>query len=216
MDDLHTETSADAPQVGNGAEALVRPAHLAGTPIVSTPVAPRRRRRWVLPIVLLPVVLLVVLTIAWVVDTNPGEVGRNVEVAGVPIGGLSEDELAGRVGDVAADFAAMPVELHTDDMTYTTTAGEIGLMVEEDETAAAAMDVGEDAFLLARPFAWAKSLFTTRDAPLELQVNAEQVATTVVDLEGDAPDAAHRADGRAGRRRVHRRPRRRRPRHRPG
>ena len=185
MDDLHTETSADAPQGGNGAEALVRPAHLAGTPIVSTPVAPRRRRRWVLPIVLLPVVLLVVLTIAWVVDTNPGEVGRNVEVAGVPIGGLSEDELAGRVGDVAADFAAMPVEFHTDDMTYTTTAGEIGLMVEEDETAAAAMDLGKDAFLLARPFAWAKSLFTTHDAPLELQVNAEQVATRVVDLEGE-------------------------------
>ena len=185
MDDLHTETSADAPQVGNGAEALVRPAHLAGTPLVSAPVAPRRRRRWVLPIILLPVVLLVVLTIAWVVDTNPGEVGRNVEVAGVPIGGLSEDELAGRVGDVAADFAAMPVELHTDDMTYTTTAGEIGLMVEEDETAAAAMDLGKDTFLLARPFAWAKSLFTTRDAPVELQVNAEQVATMVVDLEGE-------------------------------
>jgi len=185
MDDLHTETSVDAPQVGNGAEALVRPAHLAGTAPVSAPVSPRRRRRWVLPIILLPVVLLVVLTIAWVADTNPGEVGRNVEVAGVPIGGLSEDELAGRVGDVAADFAAMPVELHTDDMSYTTTAGELGLMVEEDETAAAAMDLGKDDLLLARPFAWAQSLFTTSDAPVELQVNAEQVATMVVDLEGE-------------------------------
>ena len=52
---------------------------------------------------------------------------------------------------MAADFAATPVELHVGDMTYTTTAGEIGLMVDEDETAATAMEVGEDAFLLARP-----------------------------------------------------------------
>ena len=167
MDDLHTETSADAPLVANGAETPTRPAHLAGVvPGVEHDEQPRRRRRWVLPTILLPVLLVVVLVIAWVVDTSSGEVARNVELAGVDIGGLSEVELAGRVGEVAADFATLPVELQTEDATYTTTAGEIGLMVDEEETAAAAMEVGEGTFLLARPFAWARSLFTTRKAPL--------------------------------------------------
>jgi vancomycin resistance protein YoaR len=186
MDDLHAETSADAPLVANGAETPSRPAHLAGVlPVVDGGEQPRRRRRWVLPIVLVPVVLVVVLVIAWVVDSSSSEVARNVELAGVDIGGLSEDELAGRVGDVAADFAALPVELQTEGATYTTTAGELGLMVDEEDTAAAAMEVGEGTFLLARPLVWARSLFTTRQAPLELQVNAAQVATTVVALEGE-------------------------------
>ncbi len=186
MDDLHTETSADAPLVANGAETPTRPAHLAEVvPVVEGDEQPRRRRRWVLPVILLPVVLVVVLVIAWVVDSSSSEVARNVELAGVAIGGLSEDELAGRVGDVAADFATLPVELQTEDATYATTAGEIGLMVDEEDTAAAAMEVGEDTFLLARPFAWARSLFTTRQAPLEVQVDAAKVATTVVALEGD-------------------------------
>ena len=145
-----------------------------------------RRRRWLLPTLLTPVVLLVVLVIAWAVDTSSGGVSRNVRLADVEIGGLSEDELTGRVGDVAADFADTPVELVVADTTYETTAGELGLMVDQEETAAAALDVGESSFLPARPFAWAWSLVSERRAPLQLQVNEALVATTVVELEGDA------------------------------
>jgi vancomycin resistance protein YoaR len=186
MDDLHTETSADAPLVANGDVPPARPAHLANVAPSVAPEAPRRRRRWFLPALLVPVLLLVVLVIAWAVDSSSSEVARNVELAGVDIGGLTEDELAGRVGDVAASFAATPVELQSGDVTYTTTAGELGLMVDEDETAAQALEVGETSFLLARPFEWARSLFSTRQAPVAMQVDAELVATTVVALEGDA------------------------------
>jgi vancomycin resistance protein YoaR len=186
MDDLHTETSADAPLVANGDAPPARPAHLAHLAPPDAPDAPHRRRRWLLPALLVPVVLLVVLVIAWAVDTSSSEVARNVELAGVDIGGLTEDELAGRVGDVAASFAATPVELQAGDVTYTTTAGELGLMVDQDETAAHALEVGETSFLLARPFEWARSLFATRQAPVAMQVNAEQAATTVVALEGDS------------------------------
>ena len=102
-----------------------RPTSSTAPPRRRRPAAPRRR--WLLPAILVPVVLLVVLVIAWAVDTSSSEVARNVQLAGVDIGGLTEDELAGRVGDVAADFAATPVELQAGDVTYTATAGEIGL-----------------------------------------------------------------------------------------
>jgi vancomycin resistance protein YoaR len=160
----NTETSADAPLVADG---------------------DRPRRRWLVPTVLAPVVLLVVLVIAWTVDSGSGEVARNVHLAGVDIGGLTEDELAGPVGDVASDFSATPVELAVGDATYRTTASAIGLMVDEEQTASSALDVGESSFLLVRPFGWALSLLSERQAPLQLRVNAELVASTVVELEGD-------------------------------
>ncbi|MEQ1787634.1 MAG: peptidoglycan binding domain-containing protein, partial [Acidimicrobiales bacterium] len=186
MDDVNTETSADAPLVANGVADTPRPAHLAGSTSTAhdDPDAPRRHR-WLVPAILVPVVLVVVLVIAWAVDTSSGEVARNVQLAGTEIGGLTEDELAGRVGDVSADFDRTPVELVVGDTTYATTAGEIGLMVDEEETAATALEARESSFLLARPVAWALSFFTDHQAPLQLQVDAEQVATTVVALEGD-------------------------------
>jgi vancomycin resistance protein YoaR len=188
MDDLHSETVADAPLAGSGAATPVRPAHLAGAGPGAAAVAAvpgPRRRRWLLPLLLVPVVLLVALVVAWAVDSSSGEVARNVELAGVPIGGLSEGELTGRVGEVAADFAAMPVELRGGDRTYTTTASELGLTVDEDATAAAALDVGTSTFPLARPFVWARSLVATRDAPVQLQVGDELVASTLLALQGE-------------------------------
>ena len=146
---------------------------------------PTRRRRWILPVALLPIVLVVVLVIAWAVDTSSGGVARNVELADVDISGLSEDELAGRVGDVAADFGATPVDLVVDDKSYGTTASELGLTVDEEQTAASALEVGESSLFIVRPLAWAGSLFSERQAPLQLRVNADLVAAKVVELEGE-------------------------------
>ena len=182
MDDLHTEPSAGAPPVDDGPTPAVTPAHLVASR-ASEPGAPRRR--WVLPIVLVPLVLLVVLVVAWVVDTSAGAVPRNVQLASTDIGGLSEDELIGRVGDIAQDFTTTPVVLDVDGTEYPTTPGELGLTVDESETADAALAIGDDTFILLRPFEWAASLFSERHAMLHFQVNEEQVAATVMTLEGD-------------------------------
>jgi vancomycin resistance protein YoaR len=179
MDD---ETSADAPLAGVG-DIATRPAHLVRPAAPETERAPRRR--WWLPALLVPVVLVVILVIAWAVDTSPGEVMRNVRLSGVDIGGLTEDELTGRVAEVADGFAVTPVVLTVDGATYETTAGEIGLMVDEEQTAASALEVGDTSFVLARPFTWARSLFVEQRAPVRLRVDAEQVSTKVVELEGD-------------------------------
>lgn len=159
-----TETSADAPS-----EETTTP----------------RRRRWVLPSVIVPAVILVVLIIAWAVDTSSGGVARNVSVGGRSVGGSSESELAAEVRALAEEFAGTAVEIRTEDDVYETTAGELGLMLDEDRTAANAEDIDSGTFVLLRPFVWLKSLLSDRTASVAYQVNGDQVANAVLALEGD-------------------------------
>ena len=191
MDDVDTETSAETPLVAEPEPVAARPAHFGAKGRSSTPrfKEPGRRRRWLLPVAVVPVVLLAVLVIAWAIDTSSGKVGRNVELAGTDVSRLSEDELAARVDETAAELADTPVELVVGDQSYETTAGELGLTLDEDATVASALDVGESSFVPARPFAWLGSLVSDRQAPVLFHVNAEEVATTVVELEGDARTA---------------------------
>jgi hypothetical protein len=110
MDDVDTETSADAPLVVEPAsEAAARPAHF-GAPHRAAPTGSRGRRWW-LPLLLVPAVLVLGLVVAWAIDTRSGNVPRNVQLAGSDIGGLSEDELVARVADTAAELEDTPMEL---------------------------------------------------------------------------------------------------------
>ncbi|MGQ0431436.1 MAG: VanW family protein [Microthrixaceae bacterium] len=179
MDELTTESSADAPPVPEA------PSSLNGSTDQAA-VEPRRRRRWVIPLLLAPVVLAVLATAAWAIDTSLGGVPRNVRLAGADIGGQSEEELLPRVRSLAEAFSSTPVEIVADDVTYLTTAGEVGLSVDQDRTVEQALDVGGDGFVLRRPIDWVRSFITAREAPLVVQVSAEQLDAKVIDLEGDA------------------------------
>jgi len=188
MEEVDTESSQDAPLVVESQPvAEAGPSHLAAPAAAAEERTPRRR--WWLLAVLVPVVLVLLLVIAWAVDTSSGGVARNVQLAGVDIGGLSEDQLTARVDEVAATHQATPVELVVGDVVYDTTAADLGLVVDKDATTDSALEVGESSFVPARPFAWALSFVSEQDAPLQFQVNEEQVATTVVALEGKARTA---------------------------
>lgn len=179
MDEPTPESSADATEVP-----------------VEAP-AERKRRRWLLPVSLVPVVLLVVLVVAWVVDTSAGGVARNVQLAGQDVGRLGEAELSTRVEALADGFAATPVELVVtpgtaedgsdadEPDTYTTTAGEIGLMIDQARTVRDALDLGTDGFVLLRPFAWVGSFLSEREAPVRFRVSSDKVEQAVIALEGD-------------------------------
>jgi vancomycin resistance protein YoaR len=154
---------------------------------------PRKRRRWILPTAIAPVVVLVVLVIGWAVDTSSGGVARNVNLAGADISRMSETELHQRVASLASDFATVPVEITAQPepggtggrATYTTTAGAIGLMIDQDRTVEQALDEGDESFFLARPFAWVSSFLAERDAPIAYRISSDQVATATVKLEGE-------------------------------
>jgi vancomycin resistance protein YoaR len=159
---------------------------------------PRRRRRWLLPVTIAPVVILVVLIIGWAVDTSSGGVARNVNLDGADISRMSEAELHTRVAELAADFAKVPVEITAkpapgaegETSTYTTTAGEIGLMLDQDRTVQEALDEGDESFFLLRPFAWVGSFLSERNAPIAYRVSGDQVATATPKLEGEDRIAA--------------------------
>ena len=110
MDPTNAGTSADAPRSpsGDGGATAVGP---DGGPTLD-PLARSsvRRGRWLLPTVLVPVVVLVVLVIAWAVDTSSGGVARNVHLAGMDVSHLSETQLAAKVATLAKAYATVPVD----------------------------------------------------------------------------------------------------------
>jgi vancomycin resistance protein YoaR len=180
--DAAAARAAEAPEAAEATEAAV-----------AAEASPKRRRRWVLPAVLVPVVILVVLVIGWAVDTSSGGVARNVNLAGQDISRRSEAEVHTLVAKLASDFEDVPVEITSrpaegskgETSTYTTTASAVGLMVDQDKTVEQALDVGDDAFFLLRPFAWVGSFLSERDAPIAYRVSRDQVATATPKLEGE-------------------------------
>ncbi|MSO86532.1 MAG: hypothetical protein EXQ71_03300 [Acidimicrobiia bacterium] len=161
---------------------LATPSHLiAPGPSKST----GTKRRWILAIISVPIVLLVVLITGWAVDTGAHQVPRNTSLAGVAIGGLGEDELAGRIAETSVGFASTPVEIVAGDSTYSTTAEALGLTIDEGKTTDGALNPNYGTPFLLRPFVWAKSFWTEHQAPLQFQVNTEQVAVNLVELQGE-------------------------------
>ncbi|HEX5366055.1 MAG TPA: VanW family protein [Acidimicrobiales bacterium] len=152
-----------------------------------------RRRRWPLVAAAVPVVAVVVLVGAWAVDTAAlsGQVMRNVEVGGHDVGGLGEASLPDVMDEINADVADRDVVITSGERHYETTAGKLGLTVDAEATADAALDAGRDQWLLARPFSWLASFLDHRDVPVRYAVTGSQVVATMAQLQGSEVRAPH-------------------------
>lgn len=142
--------------------------------------------RWALVLAAVPVLALVLLIGAWAIDTAAlsGQVRRNVEVAGRPVGGLGEASLPEVMNTIAKEVAARPVRITSGDKTYETTAGEIGLALDEKATSEAALDVGRDDPLPIQPFSWLGSFFTPREVEVQYTVSGPTATAKMVELQG--------------------------------
>ena len=134
-----------------------------------------------------PLVVIALLAMAWGVDAavNKDQVARNVDLAGISVGGTSKSELRSQVKDVAAKFPDTPVEISTADLTLSTTAGALGLSVDQDRTVDSVWDVGRTDPLPTRPVRWLGSVFAPRDADVSLNVDAGVLTAELARLEGD-------------------------------
>ena len=134
----------------------------------------------------IPIALLVVLLLGWAVDAAAlsGQVMRNVQVDGRQVGGLGEASLPDVMDSIGTKLANRPVEVTSGDKTYRTTAGALGLSVDEDATARAAMDAGRHDPVVIRPFTWLGSFFGHRNVALRYRVKQSQVAATMTLLQG--------------------------------
>ena len=146
-----------------------------------------RSRKIILWLVAAPLLVIALITVAWAADgwASSDKVARNVALAGTPVGHQSPAELDESVQELAAQLPSTVVEIDAGDFTLTTTAGELGLGVDQERTAERVMDIGRDDPLPVRPIRWLQSWFGERSADVVLTVDAEQLSTTLVALEGD-------------------------------
>jgi vancomycin resistance protein YoaR len=151
-------------------------------------------RNWVpLALAAVPIVALVLLIGGWAVDTAAlsGQVMRNVEVAGRSVGGLGEASLPDVMAEINDEVADRTVVVTSDDRRYETTAGELGLSVDPEATAEAALDAGRDDSLLTRPFTWLSSFFSPREVDVHYSVKESQVVAKMLELQGPELLAPH-------------------------
>jgi vancomycin resistance protein YoaR len=145
-----------------------------------------RPPRWALALAALSVLALVLLLGAWAIDAAAlsGQVRRNVEVAGRPVGGLGEESLPEVMNGIAEEVAVRPVRITSGDKTYETTAGEIGLALDEKATSEAALDVGRGDPLFLQPISWLRSFVTPRNVEVHYTVSGPTVTAKMAELQG--------------------------------
>src|SRR5688572_2773849 len=123
----------------------------------------RRRKGRKRLLVVAPLVLAVLATAAWAVDTaSGGDVVRNVEVVGRPVGGQEDAELRAELEAAAAEIAGRTVRLVTSRGELETTAGELGLSLDVGATVERVLEAGRGNVVL-RPVRWVTSFVSPHD-----------------------------------------------------
>lgn len=158
------------------------------------------RRSWARPSLrwaLVPLGLILFLVAVSTVDrlVHRGQVLRNVSVAGVAIGGMTDSELRSTLEELEPRLEQLAVELELDDQTISTTAGDAGLRIDVDATVDAAMDTGRDGLLT--PLSWLGGLFRDRKAPLHMQIDDDALSALLAPFHaaGDDPVRFEVRDG---------------------
>jgi vancomycin resistance protein YoaR len=141
---------------------------------------------WNLVAVAAPIAVVLLLLAGWAVDTAAlsGQVMRNVEVAGRPVGGLGEASLPEVMTGIGEELAARKVRVEAGERVYETTAGELGLSLDAEATSEAALDAGRSDSLLTRPLSWIASFFSPREVDMRYSVSQSQVEAKMFELQG--------------------------------
>ncbi len=128
------------------------------------------------------VALFFLLLLGWNIDSlaqSSDQTGRGVAISGQDVGGMTHEEVAVVVDDLADGFGDEPVEIVTPAGTIETTPAELGLAIDTAATVDAAFQVENDGFLLFRPFRWFASFFVERPSRVEFGVSPARLGTAL-------------------------------------
>ncbi len=150
---------------------------------------PLRLRRpprplWVWALMVAPAVLLAAWLVLWLIDSsnNSDRTPRGLTIEGpstsIDIGGLSTDDVTAVVANLAERHHSTPVEIVTPTRTISSTAGEVGLVVDVEATVAAIMRMDRSR---SNPIGWTASLFEHSRSELLFALSAD--AARIADLE---------------------------------
>jgi vancomycin resistance protein YoaR len=164
-----------------------------------------RRRNRIIAAVVAVLAVFALLVGAWAVDSSSqsGRTARGLTVAGRPIGGLTETELRAATEALATSYEGAWVSVSTPAGDLDTTAGALGLTLDTQAVAEAALAVDRDDGGVTRPFSWAKALVTGRSVPLSFTVDQATLDAHIAELaaanrvEPIEPSIAAAADGGA-------------------
>jgi vancomycin resistance protein YoaR len=138
-------------------------------------------KRLPLVLVAIPLALVALVVVASLLDSraHAGKPLRGVEVAGRAVGGLGHERLDDAVADVADQYADTAIVVHTPDGDLKTTADAVGLTIDVDATAKAAVDKGRNDALPLRPLRWLTSIMGHREAGVVGKVDRAKVRAVV-------------------------------------
>jgi hypothetical protein len=133
-------------------------------------------------LVLCAVIVAVAPIAGWIASTSArgDRAPNNLKVAGHAVGGETRADVTAAVHDLAATYATVPVTVVAGDVTVSSTAGALGVSVDEPATVKAVMDHGEDGFPVARFFRWIWSYVSDSDVEPAVAVD-DTVAKVEVD-----------------------------------
>jgi vancomycin resistance protein YoaR len=139
-------------------------------------------RRWLGLIVIVPILGALGAGTAWGIDgwVHADRVPRNIELDGVPIGGMQLGELDAALDAAASHAAGTPVELRLPELVITAEAADVGLVVDRQATVQAIMDV-DRGLVVDRFSSWITSYREPRSVTLRYEVDPAHVAEFVAD-----------------------------------
>jgi vancomycin resistance protein YoaR len=137
----------------------------------------RRLRKILLIALVATAALAVVVIAAWSIDTSRhrGRVDRNVDLAGIPVGGMRRGQLANVVGDVARRYQTASVYVVAPKGSFVADADELGVALEQQRTVDATFAVGRHGGFLHELGSWARGVLRHRRAPVQVTVSEPAV-----------------------------------------
>ncbi len=145
------------------------------------------RRRLALIAGSAPLAVLVFLFAAWGIDTavSGDRVVRNVEVDGISLGGLDRGEVEAVAGDLSDGLDRVPVRMDGGSRQLESDALAMGVRVDDAGLAEAALDARRGGFVLARPFRWVQTFFSTEEIGVDYVLDREATLGEIDRLIGD-------------------------------
>ncbi len=136
---------------------------------------------------LLVAAAVVVFLAGWLIDDKVfgDDLPRNVNIAGVDVGGTSTEVATARLNEAGLDQQL--IEMQWAGVSLQRSAAELGVSVDIDAAIVEGRDRGS---AILRPFNWAKSLFVSRPVELSFSIEADQLSTFF----GVGPDATFPLD----------------------